>query len=603
MSLVLTWLFACAPKGEDTAAHLDWDGDGATAADDCDDRDARRTPGAEEVCDRLDNDCDDLVDEEDSDLLDGSSWFRDADGDGAGDGSASTTLCSRADGYVGSAGDCDDEDPTVSTSSTWYEDADGDGYGDPESTSTACGAPVDHVADGTDCDDAAADVHPDAAEVCGDGLDQDCDGTSNGCGPGGTLPGDAWVIEGADAQDGFGGTVVRIDDALAVSAPGARTNRGQISLWTYDDDFSEEIALAGDDPGDGIGDLYAVGDTDGDGTTDLVVASTTVGTGSVWLFRGPFTEGLDMADAPAIFTGDVGGFAAGVTGVGDQDGDGRDDLLVGVVRSGSSAPAAYVFSGASGGSLTPADAIATVRAPTVSGISGADVLRAGDTDGDGVEELAVLDEIGTVRASSEGVVYLIDMELSTDVSLADAEARVHSGEASAGSGMVAVAPGDVDGDGYADLFIGFELKDAGATDAGRAAVLLGPFSGDTAVTAAAGSVSGVRGTEHVGGTLGAADVDGDGLPDLLTSGADPEAVSMNRGEVLVLYAPVTGDWTSDAIDAQLTGAASAQQAGAALGGVGDLDGDGDDEIYVGAPGPTDSDDPGHVYVIPGGEGM
>ena len=78
---------------------------------------------------------------------------------------------------------------------------------------------------------------------------------------------------------------------------------------------------------------------------------------------------------------------------------------------------------------------------------------------------------------------------------------------------------------------------------------------------------------------------------------------MNRGEVLVLYAPVTGDWTSDAIDAQLTGAASAQQAGAALGGVGDLDGDGDDEIYVGAPGPTDSDDPGHVYVIPGGEGM
>lgn len=561
------------------------------------------TPGAEELCDRLDNDCDGKVDEEDEDLLDGSSWFRDADGDGAGDGGASTTLCSRADGYVGSAGDCDDSDPEVSTSREWYPDEDGDGYGDASDPSTACGAPAGHVDDATDCDDTEADVHPDADEVCGDGLDQDCDGTSNGCGPGGTLPGDAWVIEGDDAQDGFGTTAVRLDDLLVVSAPGARTNRGEITLWSFDDGYAELVALSGNDPGDQIADVYAVGDTDGDGTSDLVVASTTEGNGTAWLFRGPFTEGLDMSEAPASFSAGISGFAKGVASLPDQDGDGREDLLIGAAQSGTSAVAAYVFSGAGGGALTTDDAYLTLRAPSASGITGARVTRLGDTDGDGVEAVAVVHESGTVRASAQGVAYLVEASFSEDLSLVDADAEVYGEEANGGTGMVLAAPGDVDGDGYADLFVGLELDDAGVSDAGTAWVLLGPFMGEVPVTSAAGSVSGSRATEHVGGSIGAADVDGDGRADLLVGGVDPESVSMNRGEILVLYAPVAGNTTSAEVNASLVGAASSQEAGTALGGVGDLDGDGDDEVFAGAPGPTDSDDPGHVYVIAGGPGL
>ena len=140
--------------------------------DDCDDGDAAVHPGAAEVCDGLDDDCDGEVDE----------GF-DLDGDG----------------FTSCDGDCDDDDPGVHPGSdeycngidddcdgvideedaldawTWYIDVDGDGYGNVAVTLVACDQPLNFVADATDCDDAAADRHPGAFETC-DGEDDDCDG-------------------------------------------------------------------------------------------------------------------------------------------------------------------------------------------------------------------------------------------------------------------------------------------------------------------------------------------------------------------------------------------------------------------------------------------
>ncbi|MCS6916600.1 MAG: MopE-related protein, partial [Chitinophagales bacterium] len=64
----------------------------------------------------------------------------------------------------------------VNASSAWYADVDGDTYGDPSSMVMACSAPSGYVADNTDCDDNNAAVNPGVAEVCYNGIDDNCNG-------------------------------------------------------------------------------------------------------------------------------------------------------------------------------------------------------------------------------------------------------------------------------------------------------------------------------------------------------------------------------------------------------------------------------------------
>ena len=92
-------------SSDDTSAAVDEDGDGYTTEDDCDDTDAQINPGVEEICDGVDNDCDDEMDEGVT-----STWYPDDDGDGFGEDGAGVEACEQTEGYVGVDGDCDDTD-------------------------------------------------------------------------------------------------------------------------------------------------------------------------------------------------------------------------------------------------------------------------------------------------------------------------------------------------------------------------------------------------------------------------------------------------------------------------------------------------------------
>ncbi len=169
-------------------------------ATDCDDGSAAAYPGATEVCDGLDNDCDGATDEDAA--ADAATWYADDDGDGYGDASDSSVACYQPSGAVADATDCDDGDSAVNPAATeycngvdddcdgstdedsaadagtWYADADGDGYGDASDASAACSQPSGTVADATDCDDGDGAVNPAATELC-NGVDDDCDGDTD----------------------------------------------------------------------------------------------------------------------------------------------------------------------------------------------------------------------------------------------------------------------------------------------------------------------------------------------------------------------------------------------------------------------------------------
>src|SRR5690554_6926757 len=104
LALSLLALTACREGPEGPGLHVDADGDGVVASEDCNDHDATVYPGAPGLCDGIDNDCDGVVD---NDPVNGRTFYADADGDGYGDPDDVVIACDPPEGYVYNADDCD----------------------------------------------------------------------------------------------------------------------------------------------------------------------------------------------------------------------------------------------------------------------------------------------------------------------------------------------------------------------------------------------------------------------------------------------------------------------------------------------------------------
>ena len=180
----------------------------AKSPSDCDDASDAVRPGAAEVCNGVDDDCDTLVDEEGAGLC--ALFFADEDGDGYGDPARFSCRCAASEGYpAGAAGDCDDGDAArhpgqaevcgggdedcdglvdeseAEGCALRYRDSDGDGYGLAADARCLCAADAPWSASAAgDCNDAAASVRPGAEEAC-NGKDDDCDGVLDDAGASG----------------------------------------------------------------------------------------------------------------------------------------------------------------------------------------------------------------------------------------------------------------------------------------------------------------------------------------------------------------------------------------------------------------------------------
>ena len=487
---------------------LDGDGDGSTTSElggeDCDDTDPEIGPEADEICDGIDNDCDGLVDAEDSSIVDAIEGHPDLDGDGYGDQAITIVTCDLTD-LSDVAGDCNDGDDSV---------------------------------------------HPGALEICGDGMDNDSDGSSGHC---------AWT--------------------------------GEIPVSTAD------FATYGMGEGDRLATSMTSGDLNDDGQDDLIVASAysdsgATDGGTVYIIPGPLLETIGGVETHATTT--VSGLSAnGLSGTAvtatDLDSDGAVDLIIAApgvqVGSDSNAGEVYIFFGDMDGELTTADSDVTIFGNAEDQSLGRSMDAGGDIDGDGLPDLVLGAPLDDSMNENGGAVFIFTGStdaLSGTLSVSDRDSKVASNEEEMEFGYAVQFVGDTNGDGMDDLLIGAPGATEHGVKTGSAFLILGHStnfaSGASRLhTTSSATYHGAHRRDEAGAALsGLSDIDGDGYTEFAVGAPDNDTGEYKGGAVYLMIEPErTGvHELSEMADIVFYGAVNRGRIGEAIAGNNDLDNDG-----------------------------
>ncbi len=544
---------------------------------DCADDDPAVSPGAPELCNSADDNCDGQAD-----LGVEGTWHSDDDGDGFGSPLATEDTCTPPLGWVEDGTDCRPGDPLAfpgapeqcngvddSCEGEIDEgfDADGDGFQD-----AVCPA-------GDDCDDHDNAIFPGQTEICGDGVDDDCDG--------------------ADVHCGFSGAYATADAELTITSGGGELSGYMMDHGDLDGDGTEDLVSAyyssgtiafGPLVGSGAwtdfdsvtwtdgrrtgtaGRSIGVADVDGDGQLDLGIGAPDGTVQGSFVTYGPITGNLDLDNCDAVFSLVGSGQGGHGMAMGDVTGDGVGDVIMGDYYGNSMMGAVYVAFGPLTEDRDSDDADATLSGEVASGYAGRFIRTAdgGDLDGDGVGDFLVAAPYASEGAPTGGVVYVI-LGPPSDMSLADAQARIIGDSPSDMMGeQRAMDLGDVDGDGLVDV------ASSGATTAATY-IFEGTPSGDYAASDADIILASASVSDSFGDAVTLDDVDGDGRADVL--GGAPGMGGGGAGGAYFFFAPSPGSYTTADADASFTGGS---QAGFSVTLV-DLDTDGHLDVAVGSP--------------------
>lgn len=467
-------------------------------------------------------------------------------------------------------------------------------------------------------------------DINGDGIDDLILGAHGGD-DGGVSAGEAYVIYGT-----------------------ADSNRGPIDLTTMS--RGDGFVIQGDQSYDHIGfSVSGAGDVNGDGIADMIVGGIGVNSpglddpGGAYVIYGTLGSMRTRLDLTGLASGD--GFkiegansqssaGSSVSGIGDINDDGIDDILIGATTGYDDPPgSAYVVYGMANSTretlslaeLALSDGFSILGDSSRDG-AGRSVSGAGDVNGDGIDDLIVGAPFGDDGGSNAGEAYVIygtvdgtrdDIDLGE---LAASDGFTMQGNSIGDlAGRSVSGAGDIDGDGIDDILVGAAIDFPGGNDANSAYVIYGKADSDRSRIDLAGLDADTGfliqdSRDHQAGfsVSNAGDINGDGLDDLILGAPYGQIGGNNAGEAYIIYGAAGRSRSlidlselqeSDGfvIVGEMGGGEGVNNkgdlAGYSVSGAGDLNSDGIDDLIVGAPyadiGGTDS---GAAYVIYGTDG-
>jgi hypothetical protein len=272
--------------------------------------------------------------------------------------------------------------------------------------------------------------------------------------------------------------------------------------------------------------------------------------GKVGVFHGStggLTSELSVDDADLIFEGPLGGYHVGLSldGAGDVTGDGLADLLVGAPDANGSRGRVYILTGpdlSEAGTYAIEDVAVMVEGEEAGESLGTSVVFLGDVDGDGLGDLATGSPDGDVPWTDGGIVTLYSGTADIDAGVApEILARFGSEWDDFMFGGALAGNTDLDGDGLMDLVVGAHYAYLGPVmKGGRAYLFHGRTTGwDTLAdaTEADASVAGIGVGDNLGLGLTLSDLDGDGFDEVLLGAPYRDAMGSDSGELYLFWGP------------------------------------------------------------------